>query len=156
MKYFLVILLLCCFGSNLSAQEFRFSQFDLNPIYMNPAYSGSQKDLRIGINYRNQWFNVPGRSLPGPLSSYNLVVDKSFGNVLVGGLSANIFQSFKGEGQYKHTHAGFNYSWHLPTKNEDFSMFFPTESDIKSSILIITENFIINFKFSQSLFYSLK
>ena len=124
MKYFLVILLLICLGSNLSAQDFRFSQFDLNPIYMNPAYSGSQKDLRIGINYRNQWFNVPGRSLPGPLSSYNLVLDKRFGNVLVGGLSANIFQSFKGEGQYKHTHAGFNYSWHLPTRNEDFSMFF--------------------------------
>ena len=123
MRYlFVYIALLTC--SISFAQDFRFSQFDLNPIYMNPAYSGSQKDLRIGLNYRNQWFNVPGKSLPGPLSSYNLVLDKRFGNILVGGLSANIFQSFKGEGQYKHTHAGFNYSWHLPTGNDDFNMYF--------------------------------
>ncbi|MGB0885161.1 MAG: PorP/SprF family type IX secretion system membrane protein [Chitinophagales bacterium] len=110
-------------GISLNAQDFRFSQFDLNPIYMNPAYSGGSKDLRIGVNYRNQWFNVPGKTLPGPLSSYNLTVDKRFGNILIGGLSLNLFQSFKGEGFYKHTHAGLNYSWHMPLKTRNFSLF---------------------------------
>jgi len=109
------------FGISLNAQDFRFSQFDLNPIYMNPAYSGANKDLRIGANYRNQWFNVPGKTLPGPLSSYNLTVDKRFGNLLIGGLSMNLFQSFKGEGFYKQTHAGLNYAWHMPLKTNNFN-----------------------------------
>lgn len=119
----LLLTLAIIIGISLNAQDFRFSQFDLNPIYMNPAYSGANKDLRIGVNYRNQWFNVPGKTLPGPLSSYNLALDKRFGNILIGGLSFNLFQSFKGEGLYKHTHAGFNYSWHMPLKTNNFSLF---------------------------------
>jgi type IX secretion system PorP/SprF family membrane protein len=122
MKYFITVIFLLL-GFSSSAQDFRFSQFDLNPVYMNPAYSGSSKDLRIGLNYRNQWFNVPGKTLPGPLSSYNLAIDKRFGNLLIGGLSLNLFQSFKGEGYYKHSHAGLNYSWHMPTKRKDFNLY---------------------------------
>ena len=120
----IIIIALVLTWSISNAQDFRFSQFDLNPIYMNPAYSGSNKDLRIGLNYRNQWFNVPGQTLPGPLSSYNLTIDKRFGNILIGGLSLNLFQSYKGEGLYKHSHAGLNYSWHLPLRTKDFNMYF--------------------------------
>lgn len=122
MKKILTILTILI-GFSLQAQDFRFSQFDLNPIYMNPAYAGNNKDLRIGVNYRNQWFNVPGKTLPGPLSSYNLTVDKRFGNILVGGLALNLFQSYKGDGLYKHTHASFNYSWHMPLKSKDFNLY---------------------------------
>ena len=122
MKYFFTtILLITCL--DLKAQDFRFSQFDLNPVYMNPAYSGITKDLRIGLNYRNQWFNVPGKTLPGALSSYNLTVDKRFENKLIGGLSLNLFQSYKGEGYYKHNHFGLNYSWHMPVKHKDFNLY---------------------------------
>lgn len=122
MKYFLISILFLL-GFELNAQDFRFSQFDLNPIYLNPGYSGSTKDLRLGINYRNQWFNVPGKTIPGALSSYNLTVDKRFGNILIGGLSFNLFQSFKGEGYYKHNHFGLNYSWHMPIKHKDFNFY---------------------------------
>ncbi len=123
MKYFLVILLFSLLGSDLIAQDFRFSQFDLNPLYLNPAYAGSVEDTRIGGNYRNQWFNVPGKTLPGPLSSYNISFDKRFANVLIGGLGFNMSQSYKGEGFYKHTHVGLSYSYHIPTKNKDFNLY---------------------------------
>ncbi|MCB9256072.1 MAG: PorP/SprF family type IX secretion system membrane protein [Chitinophagales bacterium] len=107
-------------------QDIRFSQFDLNPLYLNPAYAGSASDLVIGGNYRNQWFNVPGKTIPGAISSYNLSLNKRFGNVLVGGIGFNAFQSYKGEGFYKHNHFGFSYSWHMPLQTENLNIYFGT------------------------------
>jgi type IX secretion system PorP/SprF family membrane protein len=41
--------------SFLHAQDAYFSQFFMNPVYLNPAYSGSMKIPRAGVQYRNQW-----------------------------------------------------------------------------------------------------
>lgn len=40
---------------NSSAQDPYFSQFFMNPVYMNPAYAGTMKVPRAGVQYRNQW-----------------------------------------------------------------------------------------------------
>lgn len=53
-KAILTILLIGCFNC-LLAQDPYFSQFFMNPVYMNPAYSGTMKVPRVGIQYRNQW-----------------------------------------------------------------------------------------------------
>lgn len=41
------------------AQDAEFTQFYANPLYLNPAFAGTNKCPRININYRNQW---PGLS----------------------------------------------------------------------------------------------
>lgn len=41
------------------AQDIHFSQIDVNPILLNPAYSGFFNGAgRVGLVYRNQWANV--------------------------------------------------------------------------------------------------
>ena len=40
---------------NAGAQDITFSQFYTNPLYLNPAFSGSIGVPRIAVHYRNQW-----------------------------------------------------------------------------------------------------
>ncbi|MGE5394734.1 MAG: PorP/SprF family type IX secretion system membrane protein [Candidatus Saccharibacteria bacterium] len=51
----LVILISFILRGELYAQDPYFSQYFLNPVYMNPAYTGSMKVPRFGVQYRNQW-----------------------------------------------------------------------------------------------------
>jgi type IX secretion system PorP/SprF family membrane protein len=55
----------CCFAlmllTNLSyAQDPIFTQFYSNPVYLNPAFSGSNKCPRVVSNYRDQWPGFSG------------------------------------------------------------------------------------------------
>jgi len=117
-----ILSIISCLISNVYSQDPNFSQFEMNPLYYNPAYAGSVTDLRLGINYRNLWFNVPGIKFPGPLSTYNFYADKQFSNALIGGLGAFVYQNFKGEGYLRHTSGGFLYSWRMPTKHNNYFM----------------------------------
>ena len=53
------VILIASFVSGLSsllkAQDAYFSQFFMNPVYLNPAYAGSMKVPRAGVQYRDQW-----------------------------------------------------------------------------------------------------
>lgn len=52
---------LCCGLVQLQAQDLHFSQFFNSPLTENPANTGFIPDAnyRLGVNYRNQWANVP-------------------------------------------------------------------------------------------------
>ncbi len=54
MKRLFVIILLFQFGKTL-AQDVQYSQFYANPLYLNPALTGSTGLTRLGVNFRNQW-----------------------------------------------------------------------------------------------------
>ena len=45
---------------SIHSQDPLFTQFYSNPIYLNPAFSGSNKCPRIVSNYRNQWSGLSG------------------------------------------------------------------------------------------------
>ena len=42
------------------AQDPEFSQFYANPLYLNPAFAGSNNCPRVALNYRNQWPGLSG------------------------------------------------------------------------------------------------
>lgn len=57
--------LLVLISSNLVAQEFNFTQYGVNPLYLNPANAGvMNRDMRAGVTYRDQ-----GRSVSKSYSS---------------------------------------------------------------------------------------
>ncbi|UII26994.1 type IX secretion system membrane protein PorP/SprF [Fulvivirga maritima] len=41
-----------------TAQDPQFSQFYAAPLYLNPAFAGATQQMRVGINYRNQWPSI--------------------------------------------------------------------------------------------------
>lgn len=55
MKKQALILALLLLSTNLQGQDTQYSQFYANPLYLNPALTGSTGMTRVGVNYRNQW-----------------------------------------------------------------------------------------------------
>lgn len=59
MKKIFSVISFFCIAYYLSAQDPSFSQFDQNMLYMNPAFVGYEKDLKLLTHRRNQWVGIP-------------------------------------------------------------------------------------------------
>ncbi len=98
------------------AQDPNWSQFYSNQIYMNPAYTGLNKGLRLGLNYRNQWPTVPGKintfTFEGDIQDFNLG----------GGIGINAMSDYEGEGALKTTSIGALYSYRLVVVSRAFDI----------------------------------
>jgi len=55
-----VTFLFLCFSSEVLAQDPEFTQFYANPLYLNPAFAGTNRCPRLVMNYRNQWPSLSG------------------------------------------------------------------------------------------------
>lgn len=85
-KYKNIIFLLFLFCPGIAfSQDISFSQFYANPLYLNPAFSGSVGVPRVALQYRNQWhsfdnafatysaaFDIPVERLQGGIGGYVL------------------------------------------------------------------------------------
>lgn len=84
LRYGFFLFLLMCSGIAFS-QDISFSQFYANPLYLNPAFSGSVGVPRVALQYRNQWhsfnnafttysaaFDIPVKKLQGGIGGYLL------------------------------------------------------------------------------------
>jgi type IX secretion system PorP/SprF family membrane protein len=58
-KWFVLMWVACLAGFGAFAQDPQFSQFYASPLFLNPAFAGGGEEARAGINYRNQWPNLP-------------------------------------------------------------------------------------------------
>ena len=69
----------------LTAQDPIFTQFYSNPIYLNPALTGTGECSRIMLNYRNQW-----PSFDKSFTTYSFSADHYF-NALSGGVGLMVY-----------------------------------------------------------------
>ena len=101
-KSFIALVVLFCLTSQKSpCQDATFSQFYNNPIYYNPAYTGSNQGLRAKLNYRNQWNNLPAN-----YDNYTFIMDVAEPNLPgAGGLGMIVQSNFDGFGNVKTTSA---------------------------------------------------
>lgn len=68
---FCLLLLYSCFSM---AQDIHFTQFWMQPLYLNAAHTGVfDGDYRLGAMYRNQW-----RSVPVPYATFSFMGDARF------------------------------------------------------------------------------
>jgi type IX secretion system PorP/SprF family membrane protein len=58
-QHVFILLLLTAFPVLLHGQDPSFSQYYANPMYLNPALTGSTYCGRLTLNYRNQWPSIP-------------------------------------------------------------------------------------------------
>jgi len=89
---------LVCLSFAVKAQDFHWSLFHLNPVYLNPANAGfAKKANRLTGLYRDQW-----RAVPVPYSTTNIAYDrKIFHNESTGwrlGLGAQLLYDKAGDG----------------------------------------------------------
>lgn len=54
-KKYWVLFAILWFSIRSNAQDIQYSQYYANPLYLNPASTGSTGMHRFGVNFRNQW-----------------------------------------------------------------------------------------------------
>ena len=89
------------------AQDPEFTQFYANPIYLNPAMSGSNQCPRLNFNYRNQWPSIDGAFVTNTVS-YDQYV-----NSLHGGVSVQLMNDAAGQNVINWNALNLAYSYHL-------------------------------------------
>jgi type IX secretion system PorP/SprF family membrane protein len=90
-----------------TAQDFTFSQFYANPLYLNPALAGSEYCPRFSLNYRNQW-----PALPGSFVTYSASYDQ-YSDFFNGGFGLLINYDKQGEVALNNLMAAGMYAYRL-------------------------------------------
>ncbi|MCH2224713.1 MAG: type IX secretion system membrane protein PorP/SprF [Crocinitomicaceae bacterium] len=121
LKHILTISLICLAAGKVYSQDPQFTQFYANPIYLNPAFAGSNGCPRFAMNYRNQW-----PSLTGNYVTTSASYDQYFKNIS-GGIGIIALHDRQGQGTISTTSLGLIYSYHLKV-NRKFSMLFGAQA----------------------------
>ncbi len=96
-KQAILIFLFSCFQFVGIAQDVHWSQFDENPLYLNPGNAGKfEGDYRFVGNYRDQW-----RSVTIPFQTTALSVEKNFGGPNKRTLGFQVFNDVVGDGNFR-------------------------------------------------------
>ena len=127
-RILLVICLIALLPSEANAQDPQFTQFYANPIYLNPAFAGSNGCPRFALNYRNQW-----PSLSGNYVTYSASYDQYFKNIN-GGIAVIGMHDRQGQGTIATTMIGLVYSYHLKV-NRKFTLNFGARAAMYNKFL---------------------
>lgn len=114
----LVILIAICIAGisgKVFSQDAHFSQFYANPLYLNPAFAGSDGCPRINLNYRNQW-----PALGQTYVTYSLSYDQHV-DAIKGGAGLLLMNDVQGDGTINATTVGGMYSYTIPV-SRNFAM----------------------------------
>lgn len=102
---FPIILAICLSVGTAPAQDPIFTQFYANPLYLNPAFAGSARCLRMNMNFRNQWAGIEGTYV-----TYSASVDRHV-DAIQGGLGLLATSDNAGNGILRTTNVSGIYSY---------------------------------------------
>jgi type IX secretion system PorP/SprF family membrane protein len=90
----LLFFFLFTFGAH--AQNPVFSQYYTTSLYLNPALSGLEKDIYVGVNYRSQWNNVNLPFKTFQISAIRPIILRGVQSKQLGSLGGSIFSDQAG------------------------------------------------------------
>jgi type IX secretion system PorP/SprF family membrane protein len=103
------------------SQDPTFTQFYANPIYLNPAFAGSNGCPRIALNYRNQWPNLSANYV-----TYSASYDQ-YVKSLSGGIGVLASYDEQGVNTITTSTLGLVYSYHVKITRK-FSVMFGAQA----------------------------
>lgn len=106
--YVLLLFFLCL---PAKSQDFHFTQFYANKLYLAPSFAGATQQNRLIANYRNQWMAVNG------YSTYSFSYDHYFSN-FNSGLGFLIMRDVAGDGHLGSIYLGLPYSYDFALSDE--------------------------------------
>jgi type IX secretion system PorP/SprF family membrane protein len=129
-------LVFACALVGAKAQDFHLSQYDMAPLYYNPAVTGVffNKDIKMRVagNYRSQWQKLQGKPYSSVAVSWDMPLDDRFGigvmvmDHIAGTSNFGTFQ-FMASGSYRITSA--NSRNHVLTTGLQLGLFQKRFSD---------------------------
>jgi len=111
-KIISILLFLSIFaGLSASAQDPHFTQYFSNPLFLNPAYTGSVGCSRVALNFRDQWPQLSGNYV-----TYSASYDQ-YVKPLHGGLGIQVMTDRAGGGSLITSSVCGIYSFNINIKN---------------------------------------
>ena len=104
---YIILFIFSIYADNSIAQDISFSQFYSNPLYLNPAFSGSGGVPRIALQYRNQWQGFDN-AFTTYSAGFDMPIDK-----LQGGMGLNIINDAQANRIINSTQVNFSYAVYL-------------------------------------------
>lgn len=104
-------------SSSAHAQDPQYSQYYAAPLYLNPAFAGSELTGRVGFNYRNQW-----PSIDAQFTTFSAYYD-TYLNDYNSGIGVLVTQDTEGAAKLRSTSISGIYSYEL--KISDNAYFRP-------------------------------
>lgn len=98
-----------------TAQDAQFTQFYANPLYLNPAFAGSDRCARVCLNFRDQW-----PAIPDDYVTYSASFDRYI-DALAGGVGILVEQDKASSGVLTNTNVSAIYAYQL-TVTKSFSL----------------------------------
>ena len=99
-------------------QDIHFSQYQENPLVVNPANTGLNKELRAIVNYRNQW-----KSAAAPFQtmamSFDMITSKNPSKFATIGVGFNLFNDKAGDANLSQTQGNLSVSSILRLDNNN-------------------------------------
>jgi type IX secretion system PorP/SprF family membrane protein len=92
------------------AQDPQFTQFYANPLYLNPAFTGTSIQSRFVMDTRIQW-----PSIPGAFQTYSVSYDQFF-PMIKSGFGLNVYYDRAGTGGLSTTSIRLMYAYELKIK----------------------------------------
>ncbi|MGZ4035706.1 MAG: PorP/SprF family type IX secretion system membrane protein, partial [Bacteroidia bacterium] len=104
---------------SVQAQDPQFTQFYANPLYLNPAFAGSNVCPRVCLNYRNEWPGISGTYVTTS-ASFDRYVYK-----IKSGIGLLVTNDRAGQGTLNTLNASgiYSYQWR-PTRNLSINVGF--------------------------------
>jgi len=101
---FLLVNLALVLCIQIQSQDFHFTQFYANKLYLAPSFAGATEQNRIITNYRNQWPGVNG------YTTYSVSFDRNFQN-FNSGIGVLVMRDMAGDGKLGTLNIGLAYSY---------------------------------------------
>ena len=118
----IITVVLALAGLRGTAQDALFSQYYANPLYLNPAFAGTNVCPRLAFHFRDQW-----PSMPGTFMTFTASYDEHFDKIS-GGVGVLLTGDRAGEGGIINTYtASLMYSFKLKV-SKNFNMRFALQA----------------------------
>ena len=112
-RYLIYIILFITLGKEITCQDIHFSQFNLAPLNLNPAMTGSfNGDYRFVGNLRNQWSSV---TVPYKTFAFSVEKNKVYKSPISVGIQIN--QDNAGDSRFNTFQANFSGSYKYELKD---------------------------------------
>jgi len=110
----IAFMLLMTTALQVKGQDPEFSQFYANPLYLNPAFTGTSEYQRVVANYRNQWPNQGNTFV-----TYNFTWDQ-FVSSIRSGIGVKLMYDRELNGVVNSINTSFLYSYHIKVNDRLF------------------------------------
>ncbi|WP_235291942.1 PorP/SprF family type IX secretion system membrane protein [Portibacter lacus] len=113
-RYIIFFLVITIWAGLVKAQDPVFSQFYIDPIQVNPAFTGNTYNPKVSLSYRMQW-----PLIPFAYNTYSASYDQYFESV-ESGFGVNVLADNAGNGIYVHNKVALFYAYRARLKGDTY------------------------------------